>query len=230
MSITAERSGGEMKNSLLIAMVAALLSGCSQEPNRDAESETPGRITITKHDPSAEPEDWDDESVFVPVEDDESDIDIVSDDLIDISIEDAPMIDVVRMFTRISGANIIASPANLQGRVTANLQGVHWQSALETILDMHNLSLIESPPGSGIFRIDPKIPGQPEPMTVEVYYVDSAKEAIEIAGALEEALGICSSLRIAAVPSRKSILVNGASYSHQQVRDIMDRIEFERDE
>ncbi len=33
-----------------------------------------------------------------------------------------------------SGANIIASPTNLAGRVTVNLTDVHWQPALESIL------------------------------------------------------------------------------------------------
>lgn len=218
-----------MKNLLLIAAAAALLTACAQEPNRATEDETPGIVSITKHDPSAEPEYTDDDGVFVPVEADESDIYYTGEEIIDIRLDDAPMRQVVREIASISGANIIASPAELHGKVTANLDGVHWHSALETILDMHNLSLIESPPGSKIYRIDPKVPGAPEPLTVEVIYVNSAEEAIEIAGALEEALGIHPVLRIAAVPSRNAILVNGTRCDQQQIREIMNSIDLDRD-
>ena len=217
-----------MKTSLLIALAAILLTGCGQGVNSSSNPNAPASLlSITKHDSSAEPEFEDGDGIFIPVEVDDTELEGEMNEtgLVDIMLDDAPLLEVITAFTRISGANIIASPADLRGRVTANLTGIDWHSALETILDMQGFSLTESPPGSEIYRIDPKVPGAPEPYTVKVIYVDSAKEAIEIAAALEEVLGIHQSTHIAAVPSRNAILVNGTASSHQQISDIMDDIE-----
>ena len=210
-------------------IAAVLLTGCWQDPGPDtAEDNRPGEIKITGHDPSTGTENRDERDVSAPVEEPNSDT-VIEADRIDLSIDDAPLADVVQMFTRISHANIIASPASLTGRVTANLNNVEWQPALETILNMHNYSLTESAPGSQVYRIDAMIPGAPEPMTVEVIHVNSAKEAVEIAGALEDALGIDPTLRIAAIPSRNAIVVNGTHSQQQRIKEIMERISPQRD-
>ena len=70
------------------------------------------------------------------------------------TLDDVPLAEVVRLFTRISGANIIAATSNLTGQVTANLQDVQWRPAFESILERQNLQLTEKPPASGIFVID----------------------------------------------------------------------------
>ena len=79
--------------------------------------------------------------------------------LISIALDDVPLQDVVRMFTRISGANIISSSTNLQGKVTVNLQDVEWKPALDSILDMYSLMVSEKVPGSGIYSVITKVPG-----------------------------------------------------------------------
>ncbi|MBL7076676.1 MAG: hypothetical protein ISS31_04315 [Kiritimatiellae bacterium] len=96
------------------------------------------------------------------------------DDLISITLDDVEILDVVRMFTRISGANIIATPSNLQGRVTVNLTDVAWKPALESILDMHGLALDEKLPGSGVYRIIPRPAGAPDPMKVQTFFLKYA--------------------------------------------------------
>jgi type II secretory pathway component GspD/PulD (secretin) len=92
--------------------------------------------------------------------------------LISISLEDVALEDVVRMFTRISGANIIASGTNLEGTVTVNLIDVEWKPALSSILDMHSLALVEKIPGSGVYSIVPKQANVPEPMIVETVFLN----------------------------------------------------------
>ncbi len=99
------------------------------------------------------------------------------DDLISITLDDVEILDVVRMFTRISGANIIATPSNLQGRVTVNLTDVEWKPALESILDMHALALDEKLPGSGVYRIIPRPAGAPDPMKVQTFFLKYASVA-----------------------------------------------------
>lgn len=211
-----------MKAACLIVAVTVLLMGCRREHKCDPANERPGNVSISRYTPPLQPESEDEDHVFVPVDSDSDDSS--DEDQFHIIIDDAPLRQVVREFTRASGANIIAAPSTLQGRVTANLEGVDAISALETILDMHNCWLLESPPGSGVYRIDPHVPGAPEPMTVEVYPVDSEEEAEEVANALKEALADSHPLRIAAVPSRKAIIVNAPQRCHYLIEDIMDTL------
>ena len=63
-------------------------------------------------------------------------------DLITLTLDDVPLQDVIRMFTRISGANIVAG-TNLQGSVTVSLRDVEWKPALDVILDSVDMALIE---------------------------------------------------------------------------------------
>jgi len=91
-----------------------------------------------------------------------------------IALDDVDMADVIRMFTRLSKANIIANPSNLTGKVTVNLQDVEWRPALTSILDMHSLQLVEKTPASGVYSIVPKQPGAPEPLIVETMFLKYA--------------------------------------------------------
>ena len=91
--------------------------------------------------------------------------------LISIALDNVPLEDVVRLFTRISGANIIATTSNLQGSVTVNLKDVEWKPALSSILDMHGLALQEKTPGTQIYSIMGKPAGAPEPMATETLFL-----------------------------------------------------------
>lgn len=66
----------------------------------------------------------------------------LGEDLITLTLDDVPLQDVIRMFTRISGANIVAG-TNLHGSVTVSLRDVEWRPALEVILDSVDMSLVE---------------------------------------------------------------------------------------
>jgi type II secretory pathway component GspD/PulD (secretin) len=92
-----------------------------------------------------------------------------AEELISITLDDVPLVDVIRMFTRISGANIVASVTALEGKVTVNLQDVHWKSALNSILDMHNLALVEKDLGSGVYSIVPRPADAPVPMVTKTF-------------------------------------------------------------
>ncbi|MBN1267971.1 MAG: hypothetical protein JXB04_00135 [Kiritimatiellae bacterium] len=90
-------------------------------------------------------------------------------DLITISLDDVPLQDVVRMFTRISGANIVAG-TNLQGNVTVSLQDVEWEPALRVILDSVDMAMVEKTPG--IYSIMSKSALLAEPVTVETLFLN----------------------------------------------------------
>ncbi len=94
--------------------------------------------------------------------------------LISIALDNVPLEDVVRLFTRISGANIIATTSNLQGSVTVNLKDVEWKPALSSILNMHNLTLAEQTPGTEIYSIVSKPAGAPDPLFTETVFLKYA--------------------------------------------------------
>ena len=67
--------------------------------------------------------------------------------LISIALNDVPVPDVVSMFSRISGANIIVCGNFTNIFVTANLKDVDWKDALNLTLGSVNLGMIEDPSG-----------------------------------------------------------------------------------
>lgn len=118
----------------------------------------------------------DDEGEFIPLDTGEETDIKVSDsaeagkdrpELINISVDNETLENVLHMFTKMSGINIIATATNLTGRVTVNLTEVEWQPALSSILAMHNLAIVEKIPGSSVYSVVDKPEGAPEPMKVE---------------------------------------------------------------
>lgn len=104
-----------------------------------------------------------------------------------LTLDDVPLAEVVKLFTRVSGANIIAASTNLQGSVTANLQDVPWRPALESILQRQGLMLSENPPKSGVFVIEKLQEGQ-EPCESETVTLNYAK-VDDVAKLLQNILG-----------------------------------------
>jgi type IV pilus assembly protein PilQ len=106
--------------------------------------------------------------------------------VISLTLDDVPLAEVVRLFTRISGANIIAATSNLTGQVTANLQDVPWRPAFESILERQNLQLIEKPPASGIFVIEARRAGEDPRLstTIKLNYARVADVTALVAGIL----------------------------------------------
>ncbi len=172
----------KLKNSYILAIVFIANVGLSQfapPPEISEESKPPApeegsseqvEISIPK------PSNTDDEIDFIALPTKSALTDDVqgsntNDNLVTIALDDVLLEDVVRMFSRISNANIIATPSNLTPRVTANLDGVEWKPALSSILAMHNMALTEKPVGSGVFSIVPKAANAPEPLVVETIFL-----------------------------------------------------------
>ncbi|MBA4387043.1 MAG: hypothetical protein C0404_03620 [Verrucomicrobia bacterium] len=149
-----------------------------------------------------------------------------SEDLIDITLEDVPMAEVVRMFTRLSKANIIASPSNLNGQVTVNLIGVKWKPALECILDMNNMQLVEKPSGSGMYQIIGKQPGV-EPMRVQTFFLKYAAVS-NVQGVVQGMLRPGGTL--SAFPSRNAIVVRSTADNIGDIESVVKGIDKLRDQ
>lgn len=142
--------------------------------------------------------------------------------LISITLDDVEMLDVVRMFTRISGANIIATPSNLLGKVTVNLTDVEWQPALVSILYMHNLQLTETTPGSGVYSILPKQPGAPEPLIVETLFLKYASVS-NVESVVKSML--TQGGTVSAFPSRNALVVRTTSANLGEIKQIILNID-----
>ncbi len=67
--------------------------------------------------------------------------------LITIALDNVPVQDVVNMFSRISGANIIVCGSFTNMNLTASLKDVEWKAALNLLLSSVNLTTIEDPSG-----------------------------------------------------------------------------------
>ena len=93
-------------------------------------------------------------------------VESTSGELITITLDNVPIQDVIRMFTRISGANIV-SGKDLKGNVTVSLKDVAWEPALRIILDSVNMALVEKSPG--IYTVLSKADLALEPLTIETY-------------------------------------------------------------
>lgn len=100
---------------------------------------------------------------------------IIKEDMVTLALNDVPLSEVVTLFMRMSGANIVASPTQLTGRVSVNLKDVPWRSALGQILSMHNLELTESEPGSQIYSIAPPKAAAAVPLYTETFQLKYAR-------------------------------------------------------
>jgi type II secretory pathway component GspD/PulD (secretin) len=89
----------------------------------------------------------------------------VDEELITIELDDVALKDVVRMFSRISGANIIASEQLDGHNVTVSLQDVEWEIAMNAILDQSGFIMVEK--HHGIYTVISKSALAAEPVEVE---------------------------------------------------------------
>ncbi|MBN1671717.1 MAG: hypothetical protein JXR37_11815 [Kiritimatiellae bacterium] len=144
--------------------------------------------------------------------------------LITVTLDEVPLQDVVRMFTRISGANIIATGTNLQGTVTVNLEDVEWKPALSAILDMHGLALIEKPPDSGVYSIVTRPPNQPDPLIVETLFLKYAS----VSNVFECITPLLGTGKAVQFPSRNALIVQATEVHLKDIEKVVAKIDHPR--
>ncbi len=145
--------------------------------------------------------------------------------LISVALDDVPLQDVVRLFTKISGANIIASSTNLQGKVTVNLQDVEWKPALDSILDMYSLMVIEKVPASSIYSVTVKPPGAADPMIAQSIFLNYAQVS-NVAAIVTRMLvkdGIVS-----AFPNANALVIRSTAANLNEIRKVVEEIDLPR--
>ena len=147
-------------------------------------------------------------------------------ELINVAVDNETLENVVAMFTKLSGANIVSSSANLTGTVTVNLKGVDWKAALSSILDLHDLALAEKTPGSGVYSIVPKPPPTAEPVTVETFFLKytTVAEVKPIIAAMLPG-GTNLNITIADFPSRNAMIVKTTEPNLIEIRKLVQNMD-----
>ena len=143
-------------------------------------------------------------------------------DLISITLNNVPLIDVVRMFTLVSGANIVANADTLTGTVTVNLKDVEWKPALNSILDMHGFSLIEKELNSSVYSIVQRPLDAPVPMLTKSFKLKFATVK-DISPIIRNMLPTGATLN--EFSSRNMLIVRSTSESLSDIDQIIKEID-----
>lgn len=141
--------------------------------------------------------------------------------VISLTLDDVPLAEVVKLFTRVSGANIIAATSNLTGQVTASLQDVEWRPAFESILDRQGLLLTEKPPASGIFVIDTRRTSE-DPHISETVPLSYAK-VDDVTKLAQNVLGKDGT--VTPVSFGNAIVVNASALRLAEIRKIVESVD-----
>ena len=127
--------------------------------------------------------------------------------LYDIAYDRAPLLAIVREFSQLEDASIVAVPDELIGTASVRLTGVEWKPALQAILHMHDLQLVERIPGTGVYSVTKRVPGGPDPVLAQVILFDTSDEAVEVAKAIQTVWSTHDSVYVAAVPSYSAVVL-----------------------
>jgi len=144
-------------------------------------------------------------------------------DLISITLDDVPIQDVVRMFTRISGANIVAG-TNLQGRVTVSLQDVEWEPAFRVILDTVGMVMVEKV--DGIYTIMSRNELAAEPLTVDTIFLRFTTVS-NVLPVVERML-TSTNASVAAFPSANALVVQETAERLNIIKELINEIDKQR--
>ena len=72
---------------------------------------------------------------------------------ITITLDNVDLSAVLRMFSRISGANIVFTPVHVSGRVSIDVKEQPWKAVLRTALAEHGLLLLHDPQGVAVYTV-----------------------------------------------------------------------------
>ena len=141
-------------------------------------------------------------------------------EMITISLDNAPLADVVRMFSRISGANIVAG-TNLQGSVTVSMHDVPWQPALGAILDSVNLVLVEKQ--NSIYSIISKRDLAAEPVQMETIFLNytSVSNVVPVV----QRMLVATNGSVSAFPSANALVVQETASRLSAIRGTVKQID-----
>jgi len=144
--------------------------------------------------------------------------------LINVTVENETLENVVGMFIKMPGVNIVATSANLDGLVTVNLKDVEWKPALAAILEVHNLALVEKMPGTAVYSIVPKPPDKTEQLVVETIFLNYTTVA-EVRPVMATMLCVASNAMVTDFPSRNALVVKTTEANLREIRSLIEAVD-----
>ncbi|MDA3798383.1 MAG: hypothetical protein PF692_04800 [Kiritimatiellae bacterium] len=151
----------------------------------------------------------------------------VGSELIDFSCVDMALPEVIRLFTRASGANIVATTTEelKEAKVTVELKQVQWKPALNSILNMHNYELIQEDPTVEIYVVGVKQPNALPPISVETMFLKytTTGEMLPIVKNLLAADD--SRAKISVFESRNAMVIKSTESNLREIREIITSID-----
>ena len=145
------------------------------------------------------------------------------DELISITLDNVRLADVVRIFARSSGANIII-PEGLDEPVSANLNDVNWREALEVILADKDYVLVQRRPG--IFAISRLDQLAAEPLTTET--IDLKFVTVDNALSAVQGMIVNENARVTPLPAANVLIVRETTRQLEEIRNIIRLIDVPR--
>ena len=149
-----------------------------------------------------------------------------ADNKVSIQLDNVPVQDVVRMFTRISGANIIAGnlPAT---NVTASLQEVEWEAALREILGSVGLTLAQR--NAGIYAVVSKADTMVEPSTSDIVFLNytTPSNVLPVVNSLMTGI---SNTSASAFNGANAIIIRGPLSQVSAIKQVVGRLDKQREQ
>ncbi|MDP8233129.1 MAG: hypothetical protein P9L91_10750, partial [Candidatus Zophobacter franzmannii] len=149
-----------------------------------------------------------------------------NEELVDFSCEDMPLPAVIKLFTRVSGANIIATTtAELQAAiVTVELKQVQWKDALQSILRMHNYELVQESPEVEIYSVSLKQPDALPPLVVETLFF-SYTTSDEMFPIVQNLLLKDARAKVSVFESRNAMVIQSTEANIRDIKAIITSID-----
>ncbi len=151
---------------------------------------------------------------------------IINEEFVDFSCEDMPLPAVIKLFTRVSGANIIATTTEeLQAKVvTVELKQVHWKAALQSILRMHNYELVQENPDVEIYSVAVKQPDALPLLIVETLFFKYTTSD-EMFSIVQNLLIKDERAKISLFESRNAMVIQSTEANLRDIKEIIDSID-----
>lgn len=141
-------------------------------------------------------------------------------ELISINLDGVPLQEVIRMFTRVSGANIVAG-TELQGKVTVSLKDVEWEPALRVILESVDMALVQKSPG--IYSVLSKKDLASEPLAIDTILLQYTT-VTNVLPVVQKML-VSTNASVAGFPAANALIIQEAASRLVQIRDVIARID-----
>jgi type IV pilus assembly protein PilQ len=149
---------------------------------------------------------------------------------ISLTLSGVELQDVIRLFSRLSNANIIVPDLGEEisaRRVDINLANVEWKPALQAILDTYGLELYEKIPNTEVYSVREKVADAPEPLDVQTFKLDYANVA-DVSDMIKGM--IPEPGRLSVFPSRNTVVVQSTAQNLSEIQTMIASIDSPREQ